>query len=495
MKESKNLYKSLMDASPDAVILVGLNSKIIHASKQALEMFKTTKENFIGKNAFDFIMQKDKKIVMTHFKKVINEEFVCGAEYKILLGDNTTIIGETNGVCIKDIDGNKTGILTTIRDITKRKKMELELLNSKMHYKTIIENSNDMIWTLDNKGKFIFFNKRSEQISGYTFKELNGKSFEPLLDKKDLPRIYEIFKKTLQGKPQQYEISVKRKDQSIFILSVTTAPLYSNGILIGTTSFGRNITQKKKTEKNLNETKNYLETIINMSCEGIFVVDEKGNFEFGNPACTDICGWQPHEMIGKPFIKLIPPKYHEFILERWMEAQNNKAKPYETVIITKNGEEKHISVSHRAIEFNGQRKYVDVIKDITMRKKMDAQKEFLEKIIENCTDAIISIDMSYLVSSWNPAAEKLLGFKKEEAMGKNVLKHLVPNELKLEREKLIYEASKNGSASIKTKRYTKDHTLVSVILTISPIYDNNGQLMGYSIILKDLQSIQNNSDI
>ncbi|NOR85865.1 PAS domain S-box protein, partial [archaeon] len=454
--------------------------------------------NFVGKYAFDFITQKDKIIAMTNFKKAIDDELLYCAEYKLLCGDNTTIIGGINGVCIKDIDGNKTGILTTIRNITKRKKMEKKLMESEMRYRLLFENTKDAIFILDTEskpfGRIISANNAAVKIYGYNIEELQKSNIRNLEDSITKKESQHRIEKLIHGESITTELIHIKKDKTKFHVEISASPIELNNHKYILTNI-RDITLRKKSEKNLNETKNYLETIIQMSSNGIFVIDEKGNFEFGNPACTNICGWKSHELIGKPFMQLIHPKYHKFMFERWVEAQNNNAKPYETVIITKNGKHKHISVSHQAIEFNGQRKYVDIIKDITVRKKMDAQKEFLEKVIENCTDAIVSIDMSYLISSWNPAAEKLFGFKKEEILGKNIIKHLVPKELKFEREKLIYNASKNGSASIKTKRYRKDKTLVSVILTISPIHDDMEQLIGYSSILKDLQSIQNNSDI
>jgi PAS domain S-box-containing protein len=135
------------------------------------------------------------------------------------------------------------------KQITERIEAEEELKDSEERYRTIIEHSNDLIWTLDVEGRFMFINKYAEKISGYRSQDWVGKSFAPLLNKEDLPYNFEMFQKILKGLPQQYEVSVNREDGSFFILAVNSAPLYSKGQIIGTVSFGRDITEIKKSEK------------------------------------------------------------------------------------------------------------------------------------------------------------------------------------------------------------------------------------------------------
>jgi len=85
-----------------------------------------------------------------------------------------------------------------------------------------------MIWVLDTDGRYQFVNKRCEEFSGLKLDYFLGKSFIPFIDKQDLPKVIDIFNKTLNGEPQQYEVSVKKEDGSNFILSVNTAPMSSD---------------------------------------------------------------------------------------------------------------------------------------------------------------------------------------------------------------------------------------------------------------------------
>lgn len=115
-------------------------------------------------------------------------------------------------------------------------------------YRTMIENSNDLIWMLDRQGNFTFFNKRTEKISGHRMEEWIGKSFAPLIMPADLPRIKQVFYETIAGKSVQYEVNIFKKDGTIMVLSVNTAPIYEDSKVAGTVSFGRDITELKHAE-------------------------------------------------------------------------------------------------------------------------------------------------------------------------------------------------------------------------------------------------------
>ena len=126
-----------------------------------------------------------------------------------------------------------------------------ELQSSEEKYRTMIEHSNDMIWTLDEKGSFLYFNKKSEEITGYKLKDWYGKSFAPLILDEDLKMVENIFIKTMEGKPQHYELGFYDHKRNLLTLSVNTAPILKEGKVIGTVSFGRDITEKRKMEEDL----------------------------------------------------------------------------------------------------------------------------------------------------------------------------------------------------------------------------------------------------
>jgi PAS domain S-box-containing protein len=131
------------------------------------------------------------------------------------------------------------------------------------------------------------------------------------------------------------------------------------------------IDQRRRAEKHTEDAKNYLESVIQTSQDGILVIDSDGAFEFGNDAFVETMGWPREELIGEPFLKVVPPDQHQFILERWEEVQRDDGTPYEVDIVTKEGERRVLAVSHRRMTLGGESKYGVVLRDITERKKRE----------------------------------------------------------------------------------------------------------------------------
>ncbi len=129
------------------------------------------------------------------------------------------------------------------------KLMTEELQRSEERYRTMIENANDIIWMIDRNGNFVYANSQAELISGYNLKQWKNKSFIPLVYQDDLEKVNDIFQKVLSGKSQHYTIRIYDNNKKIIHLSINTAPLYENGVVVGTVNFGRDITYRKMAEK------------------------------------------------------------------------------------------------------------------------------------------------------------------------------------------------------------------------------------------------------
>jgi PAS domain S-box-containing protein len=243
------------------VLLENLPQKIFHKDKNSVYVscnnnyardLKIQPDEIIGKTDYDFYTKDLAEKYRADDKRIMESGKTDYIEEKYIQNGQETVI-QTVKTPLKDEKGNTIGILGIFWDITERRQIEVALKESEERYRTIIEYSNDMIWTLDTEGRFLFFNKRSEEITGFKLEDWQGKSFAPLIKQDDLAKVIEVFQKTLGGEPQQYEVSVKKEDGIDIILLVNTAPIYSKGNVVGTVSFGRDITEHKKAEEQIKE--------------------------------------------------------------------------------------------------------------------------------------------------------------------------------------------------------------------------------------------------
>jgi len=150
-------------------------------------------------------------------------------------------------------------VVTTLSVAIERKLTKVVLEESEKKYRVIIEHSNDMIWSLDTQGNFTFCNRPSEDLTGYNLDDWIGKRFVSLIREAELEKIQNVFKETMAGHPQQYEITITKKDGSDMILFVNTAPVFESGKVVGSINFGRDITEHKQAEDGIRKLNSELE--------------------------------------------------------------------------------------------------------------------------------------------------------------------------------------------------------------------------------------------
>nr|WP_236952538.1 PAS domain S-box protein [Mesorhizobium loti] len=135
---------------------------------------------------------------------------------------------------------------------------------------------------------------------------------------------------------------------------------------------------------------------------------------------------------------------------------------------------------------------VNMLLDLTDRQRAEETRQHLSAIVESSFDAIISKDLNAIIKSWNRGAEKLFGYSASEAIGKSVTM-LIPDD-HLDEEPRILERLRRGERvdTYETIRRRKDGSLVPVSLTISPVRNATGQIVGASKIARDITSAREN---
>ena len=266
LKETKEKLQNLYDYAPDMYFSVAPDGTVLSVNQYGAEYLGYKQEELIGGSVWiivyiDDLKKTQKQVTEIFKKKLIKDEL----EFRKVRKDGSIIWVNERTHLFLDETGNPKELLIMCRDITERKQTEKELQYSENKYRTMVEFSNDMIWTLDTKGNFIYINQKSEEITGHKIEESIGKTFEPLILKDDLKMVEDVFIKTLHGKPQRYEVRIYDSKNRILFLSVNTAPIFKDGEVIGTVSFGRDITKHKQIEKKMKEKLNELQLFYNIA--------------------------------------------------------------------------------------------------------------------------------------------------------------------------------------------------------------------------------------
>ncbi|MFH1193994.1 MAG: PAS domain S-box protein [bacterium] len=263
---------------------------------------------------------------------------------------------------------------------------EEKLQASELRFRTMIEHANDMIWTLDAKGNFTFFNHQAEIISGYKLDNWLGKSFAPLIYPDDLPAIAEVFKKVMVGISQQYTVRFYNNKKQIVFLSVNTAPIYEKGKIAGTFSFGRDITENKLAEQKLIAEKNKAEAILTSISDAVFACDKNGKIILFNKTAEHLTGLRAKEAIGRHYREVISfvrendeKPIKDFIAEA-IKSDKITAMANHTILVRNDG--RKIPVADAAAPIKqangGIIGCVVVFRDVTKEREIDkAKTEFV----------------------------------------------------------------------------------------------------------------------
>lgn len=174
LRESEEKYRTLVQTSPDAVVVSDLQGKIMAVSSRALELYGTKDANdLLGKSSFELIVPEDREKAMQNMQRVMKEQTTINAEYTLVKKDGTCYLGELNASLIRGAQGQPKAFIATVRDITERKRAHEALRRSEEKYKTLTENINVGVYrnTAGPRGKFIEVNPAIVKMFGYNSKE------------------------------------------------------------------------------------------------------------------------------------------------------------------------------------------------------------------------------------------------------------------------------------------------------------------------------------
>jgi len=233
----------------------------------------------------------------------------------------------------------------------------------------------------------------------------------------------------------------------------------------------------------------HLVALVDCSDEPIISKRLDGTIISWNAAATRVFGYLPHEIIGKSILTLIPPdlQHEEHEILRKLRA-GERIEHYETTRMRKNGERFPISVTISPIrDASGNVVAASKIAhDISDRRKNEESLSRLAAIVDSADDAIIGKNLSGIVTSWNSAAHRIFGYTAEEMLGQSILL-LIPEGLQYEEDEILRKLRAGERIShYETTRKKKNGELLQVSVTISPIIDPSGKVIGASKIARDI---------
>ena len=236
----------------------------------------------------------------------------------------------------------------------------------------------------------------------------------------------------------------------------------------------------------------FLAALVESSDDAIVSTGLDGTVTSWNRGASRLFGYSEAEMVGGDVGCLFPPeRLHERDLIVETLRRGERLDGFETVRRRKDGTLVEIAVTNSPIlDASGTMIGVSkVARDITERKRSEAMRSRLASIIECSDDAIVSKDLRGVIQSWNAGAERLFGYAAEEAVGRSMTMLLPPERAHEEAEILSLLRGGGRIDHRVTTRLAKDGRLVDVFVSVSPIRNAQGEIVGASNVARDITDL------
>jgi PAS domain S-box-containing protein len=436
LRESEARYRTLIENIPQAVLLKDRESRYISINKAYALAFGLRQEEVIGKSDYDFhpkqladkFRQEDRLVMETGEGRELEEESVHNGQKRFY---------DKVKVPVRDSMGKITGVISTLSDITERKKAEEALRDSEERHRKIIEASSDAIILRNYGGIIIYANPAAFKLFRANHPtDLIGKQYLDLVHPDDRAISAERVKKTIE---ENWITSAR--EHRILALDGQVVLVESIGGLVKhrgeTQIFGvfRDITERKLTEEALRQSEEKFRLAFRTSPDSININRlSDGTYIDINDGFIKLLGYPREEVIGKTSLELniwVDPKDRERLVAGL--KKDGFVENLEAEFSGKDGRIRIGLMSARLLRLNQEEVILSITRDITERKQIEERLRETEKkyreLAESLPQVIFEVDLKGDLIYLNHTGHELFGYTPEDfAKGFNVLEAFIPED-------------------------------------------------------------------
>ena len=367
-KNSEEKFRGLLEAAPDAKVIVDESGKIVLVNRQTERMFGYSREELIGKFV-EFLIPGDFKGIhekhrMQYTQSPKVRSMGVGLELFAVKKDGTQFPVEISLSPLKTNDGML--ISSSVRDITERKKSEEK-------FRGLLEAAPDAMVIVDENGRILLINRQTETMFGYSRDDLIGKTVEILIPD-NFREVHENHRFQYMKMPKVramgvgIELFALKRDGTQFPVEISLSPLSTiNGTLISASV--RDITYRKKSEEKFRG-------LLEAAPDAMIITNEAGQIVLINRKTETLLNYTRQELTGKPVEVLLPEGFrsrHELLRKRYMESPEGKemATEVELFAVRKDGFQVPVEVNLSPLTTEDGTLISASLRDITFRKRAE----------------------------------------------------------------------------------------------------------------------------
>ncbi len=499
-KEAEAKYRGLLEAAPDAMVVVNQTGEIVLLNVQAEKQFGYRRDELIGQKVTNVIpVGFAERLIADDLRsaeEALAQQIGTGIELTALRKDGSEFPIEIMLSPLQSDDG----ILVTaaIRDISVRKEAEHAMQISEERYRLLVDGVKDYaILMLDPKGFVVSWNEGAERIKGYKASEIIGKHFSCFYPPEALAAgkpAAELVQAATAGKCKDEGWRL-RQDRSRFWADVLITPLRDEkGDLCGFSKITRDIGVRRAAEQHLVQMEGRYRGLLEAAPDAMVVVDQAGEIVLLNVQAEKQFGYRRDELIGQKVTNIIPIGFAErLIADDLRSAEDALAQQIGTGIeltaLRKDGSEFPIEIMLSPLKSDEGILVTAAIRDISVRKAADQHVAQMEGryrgLLEAAPDAMVVVNQTGEIVLLNVQAEKQFGYRRDELIGQKVTnvipvgfaERLIADDLRSAEDALAQQIG----TGIELTALRKDGSEFPIEIMLSPLQSDDGMLVTAAI--------------
>jgi PAS domain S-box-containing protein len=478
LERQKQYYESLLEVSPVAIVTTDLETRVTTWNPEAERLFGYTRDEAVGRRVDDLIARSDD--LRAEAAVFVSETTRTGRFRTVTRRtrkDGTPVDVDLRAVTVV-VDGEPAGYYVLYHDIS-------ELQRQKRYYESLVEVSPTAIATVDLDANVTSWNPSAERLFGYTAEEAIGQNIDQLVsqDERIRAEALEVSQKGAVGEQSHLVTQRQRKDGTYVDVQVLAAPIIVAGEQVGFYALYHDISE-------LQRQKQYYASLVELSPTAVVAVDLHGTVTSWNEAAERLFGYTAAEAVGRSIDDVVAgdSRFQSEAVDLTQRGLAGEGVHLVTQRPHRDGGLVDVEVRSAPIVVGGEVVGMFVLyHDIS---ELQRQKRYYESLLESSPSAIVTLGLDARVRSWNPAAERLFGYTRDEALGRNVDDLVAArDDLRREAEEMNREGMGRGHSHLVTRRTRKDGSLVDVDIVGARI-DVGGEQVGLYAIYNDISDLQ-----
>ncbi len=436
--EDGGIYKAIFESANDSILFIDKKGKIVDFNDRLVEISGYRQDELIGKSIrtmASMVTSKSLATIISNFIKRMAGLHISPYEVEMVKKNGELLNVEINARPLKN--GNKViGDLVILRNISERKQGEKALRESEEKYRLIVENSRDIILTLNLAGKLTYVSPSVIRAFGYNTSDFIGQSFRSLVHPEDIAELEDVIQRDIKygyQTPSGLEFRIRnRSGEWRWCNGKGTVLRDADGAFINFVGIVSDITEHKRIEEALKESESKYRNVVELAKDGICIVQNRV-VKYCNPQLAEMWGGSIQEISDTPFTDYLHPDALSTMVERYQKRIKGEQVPsrYETTLKSKDGRNIYVEVNVAGINYLGQDAEIAIIHDITERKQaleaVQESEQNFRNFLDNASAGVRIRDDSEKVLYLNRAYLDIFGYDNiEEAKSTVPMNHYTP---------------------------------------------------------------------